>query len=268
MSPRTIALACLMLMTACGKQADADQKAPTKAAKKAPGSLPKTAVLPNSPHAAVKADVTNEAPVLVSAPGTFDLTVDGKQEHYKRIPRGQNRAVALPDQKVARVSIAGALSDEGWPNIRITLEHFRPDEAEYPQTFSSATKGEVEISARYQVSENRVYQIDHDKGADLEVTLDRYEGKNLSGSFSGKLAPTAAGLGDPIEVSGKFTVELGLRNVEPGPTAGDAKVEGDAKAGDAKAGDAKAGGDAKPAAEGADAKKPADDAAPAGSKKP
>lgn len=217
MLPRTIALSCLMLLTACGKEAPTKPEAsPTKAAE-APGKLPTKRLPPNDPHAAPSPSEDAETPLLMSAPGTFDVTVEGRLSHYRRIPVGQNRAVALPDDNVARVSVAGALNDEGFPNIRITLEDFRPDQATYPATLSSKATEGPRVSVRYQFTEKRLYKTDHDKGAEVEVKVDGYEGKTIRGSFKGKVAPTAAGLGDPIAVSGEFSVELALRNVEPGP---------------------------------------------------
>ncbi|MEM9458252.1 MAG: hypothetical protein AAGF11_29015 [Myxococcota bacterium] len=215
---RTIALTSLILLTACDKPAPADAAAapPAKAAKP-PGSLPTKRLPPDDPHAAPPPGETTEVPLL-SAPGTFDVTVEGRLSHYARIPRGQNRALVIPDKKVARVSIAGALSDDGWPNVRIILENFRPDEAKYPVTLSSTAKKGPRASVRYYLSEKQVYRVDHEKNAKAEVTLEAYEGKTLRGSFTSTLAPTAAGLGKPLPVSGKFSVELVLSGVEPGPT--------------------------------------------------
>ncbi len=243
MSLRTLVLSSVLLLPACGKgsadSAKADAKATKAAPAKAPGSMPKNRLPPGDPHAAPppgEKESPTKPPLMESAPGSFDLTVDGTLTHYQRIPTGQNRAVALDGAGVSRVTIAAAESDEGWPHIRLVLDGFRPDQAKYPLTVSSTAEDGPKVTLRYQVGERRIYQLDHDKGADVEITLEAFEGPTLRGSFEGSLAPTAAGLGDPVTVQGKFSIELGLRNVEPGPMpAGAPKTPTDAPGADAEA---------------------------------
>jgi hypothetical protein len=176
---------------------------------------------------------------MPTARGTFDLERDGKVVHFARLSPGQNRAIVLPDGKTGRVSIGASESTEGHPHMRIIIDGFRPDQAQYPITIDSkaakpetdtkaaapkktepdaAAKPSPELTVRYEVSDLRVYVLDAAKGADMQVTLEAFEGSTLRGRFEGKLAPTAAGLGDPIPVSGKFSIELGLQGVAPGPT--------------------------------------------------
>lgn len=264
MSLRTLALSSVLLLPACGKGSADSAKAEAKAtkaapAKAAPGSMPKNRLPPGDPHAAPppgEKEMPTKPPLMESASGSFDLTVDGALAHYQRIPTGQNRAVALDGAGVSRMTIAAAESDEGWPHIRLVLDGFRPDQAEYPLTLSSTAEDGPKVTLRYQVGERRIYQIDHDKGADVEITLDAFEGATIRGSFEGTLAPTAAGLGNPLPVKGKFSVELGLRNVERGPMpTGAQKAPTGEKAGAPEAG-------AEPTAgtppEGAEAKAPAE----------
>lgn len=209
---RPIALA-LLLTSACSKEAPPAPK--PEAAAQAPA--PKAVTPPTDPHAIAKAqDDKPPPPPLDPTVGTFDATIDGAMTHFLRLPRGQNRAVAVADAGIARVSIAAAEGHEGWPHFRIVLEGLKLDAVELPLTLPSDAMKDVEVSVRYQVNDNRIYT---EEGAEMKVTLDSFTGSVLRGSFEGALAPTKAGLGDPIPVSGKFEVELGLRGVSPGPSS-------------------------------------------------
>jgi hypothetical protein len=95
----------------------------------------------------------------------------------------------------------------------------KPDAAKPDAAKPDATKPAPQLSMRYEVNEHRIYVLDPAKGADVQVTLEAFEGKTLRGRFEGKLAPTAAGLGAPIPISGSFAIELGLSGVEPGASA-------------------------------------------------
>lgn len=209
---RPIALA-LLLTSACSKEAPPDPRPESGA--QAPAA-PKAAVTPpTDPHAIAKArDDDPPPPPLDPTVGTFDATIDGAMTHFLRLPRGQNRAVAVADAGIARVSIAAAEGHEGWPHFRIVLDGLKLDAVELPLTLPSDAMKDVEVSVRYQVNENRIYT---EEGAKMQVTLDSFAGSVLRGSFEGALAPTKSGLGDPIPVSGKFEVELGLRGISPGP---------------------------------------------------
>jgi hypothetical protein len=226
-SLRSIVLSSVLL-AACNPDAPTQPKAaPAEAAPveagKAPGSLPSKRLPPGDPHAEPP---PGEEPLVMgvvpAATGTFDVELGGKLVHYPRLPRGQNRAIALPDGRVGRVSLGAAEGDAGLPQVRIIIEGLRPDQAQYPVTIGAAAKHAKtgpSLSMRYEVHEHRVYEIDPAKGAEMQVTLEGFEGATLRGRFEGKLAPTAAGLGDPIAISGKFAVELGLQGVQPGPAA-------------------------------------------------
>ncbi|MEM7154424.1 MAG: hypothetical protein AAF799_16375 [Myxococcota bacterium] len=222
---RTIALASAALCVSCNgsSASSADEAAKAKPAPAATAKpRPKTPT--NDPHAIAKAmDAKPEVP-LPPTVGTFDATIDGEFTHFLRMPRGQNRAVAIPDHGVARVSVGAAVGHEGWPHIRLTFENLFLDAAEFPVTLPSKDKGlaDVSLKVRYQVSEQRVYAGD---ASTMKVTLESWVGTTLSGTFEGTLTPTAAGLGDPIPVSGKFETSLGLRGVRPGPSPDGTPVE-------------------------------------------
>lgn len=217
---RSIAL-CSVLLAACTPDAPKDapkDAAPVAAAEatpaKPPGSVPPNVLPPGDPHATpAPGDEDQEVPMAPSAPGSFDVTIEGKLVHFLRLPMAQNRAVVLPEEGVTRVSIGAAESEKDGPSFRILIEGLRPDQIEYPLTIPTDP---YTLSVRYAVNDKRIYVINPDKGAAIQLTLEGYEGKTLRGRFEGKLAPTAAGLGDPIPVSGAFAVDLGLRGVEPG----------------------------------------------------
>jgi len=213
----TIALG-LLLASACGKEAPS-KPAPAPTATPTPATARSTPAL--DPHAIAKAKDAEPMPPPVSpAIGSFDATIDGKTTHFVRLPQGQNRAIHIPDEGIARVSIAAAEEDEGSPHIRVILEGLVLDAVKFPLTLpndDAATKN-VTVSVSYRINEHRIYTAhESSAGRMFEVTLTHYVGNELHGSFEGKLAPTAAGLGDPIPVAGTFTVALGLRGVEPGP---------------------------------------------------
>ncbi len=244
---------CSSLLLACGQGSDPRPKPDAKgesATRKAlvfPSRDPKAIKAPpDDPHqvAAMKGD--EPPPLPPSAAGFFDVTIEGKLTHYTRMPRGQNRAVSLLDKGINRVTVAASETDAGLPHFRLTFERLRPDQATFPLTIpgtpSKDESAPAPASVRYQVGEKRIYTTNPDKDATVTVTLTAYEGETLKGSFEGKLAPTMAGLGEAITVSGTFAVELGRRGVEPGPTtaAGDAKAEGaDGKPSDGKSPDGK-----------------------------
>jgi hypothetical protein len=221
------------LLAACKPDAPAQSKPATAEAspakgvegsqERAPGSLAHKRLPPDDPHAMPPPGEDSPAmEVVPSAKGTLEAMIDGKPAHFMHLSPGQNRAVALPGEGVGRVSIAGSEEDSGLPHLRIIIEGVRPDQIEYPLTMTSKPEKPAKgpsLSMRYEVNENRVYVIDPAKGADMQVTLEGWEGTALRGRFEGKLAATAAGLGAPISVSGKFTTTLTLSGVEPGATA-------------------------------------------------
>ncbi len=234
MSPlRTLTLCFSLLPAACTKDGAGDPASAKAAPTKAPAHVvqvqdpPAKAAAPD-PHAMVKAredEGTPLPPLLASAPGAFDMKIGDTLTHFGRLPAGQNRAVAIDGRKIARTSIAAAETEAGWPHMRITLENLRPDRVTYPLVVPSKDHDAITVSARYQVNENRIYTGGLDPAAPFTVTLESYEGPVITGHFEGTLTPTKAGLGDPLTVSGKFEVELGLRNVEPGAPAPDGEAQ-------------------------------------------
>lgn len=221
-SLRTIVVSSVLLV-ACNPDAPppkTDAVPEAAPAAKPPGSLPEKRLPPGDPHA--EPPPGEDAPiqdVVPSAVGTLDAMIEGKPAHFVRLPPGQNRAVALPDGGIGRVSIAGSEEDTGLPHLRLILEGVRPDQAQYPITIGP--KGKVEkgphASVRYEVNEHRIYVVDPAKGAEVQVTLEGWESGTLRGRFEGKLAPTAAGLGAPIPITGKFSIQLGLQGIDPNP---------------------------------------------------
>jgi hypothetical protein len=219
-----------VLIAACGSQdaaAPAQTKAAAPAEAKPPGSMAHKRLPHDDPHAMPPPGEDSPGKEVVpSAKGTLEAMIDGKPAHFMHLSPGQNRAVALPGEGVGRVSIAGSEEDSGLPHLRIIIEGVRPDQTEYPLTITSKPEKPAKgpsLSMRYEVNENRVYVIDPAKGADMQVTLEGWEGTALRGRFEGKLAATATGLGAPISVSGNFTTTLTLSGVEPGATAAAAK---------------------------------------------
>ncbi|MCH9687954.1 MAG: hypothetical protein K0V04_41375 [Deltaproteobacteria bacterium] len=246
-SLRPLALCVLLSLVACGKDAPGGASPGSAKAKPAKAAVvPAKKAAPN-PHAAVVARESDQPlpPLVASAPGKFDLTIDGVLSHYERLPPGQNRSIALTDRDIARVTIAAAETETGTPHMRLTLENLRPDQLQYPVTLSGETKPDGDhpktVSARYQVNDNRVYVNKPGDGPPFSVTLLGYEDAKLSGTFEGTVEATKAGAGAPLSISGVFEVKLGLRNVAPNVGA-DTRPSAPGKAPEAKA----PGGEAQP----------------------
>lgn len=213
-----------VLLAACSPDAPAQsQPAAAEAAPaKPPGSLAEPRLPPGDPHAVPPPGEEPPAMAMPTTTGTLDAMIDGKPVHFVHLTPGQNRAVVLPGDAVGRVSIAGAEESSGQPHLRLLIGGVRPDQLQYPITIASKPEKDAKgpsVSIRYVVHEQRIYVIDPAKGAEATVTLEGWEGTTLRGRFEGKLAPTAAALGGPIPVSGKFAVELGVQGVQPGPSA-------------------------------------------------
>jgi hypothetical protein len=235
MSLRTLALSSVLLV-ACTQDAPPPTKptaeaAPTKAAPtKADKRLPV-----DDPHALPPPGQDEPPPpITASAKGSFEATIDGKTAHFVRLPPGQNRAVASAETGVKRVSLAASETEEGLPHLRMLIDGVRPDQLKYPLTITGKASGTTvegpSLTVRYEVNDKRIYVIDPAKDANIEMTLEGFEGSTLRGRFKGKLAPTAAGLGAPIPIAGEFAVELGLQGVQPGPAPADAPADAKADA--------------------------------------
>lgn len=229
-SLRTIVVACLPLaaLAACSPDAPPPAKPSTEATPapaSAAGPVKRERLAVDDPHALPLPgeDVSKPPPIVSSAAGKLEVMIEGQPAHLMRLPPGQNRAVWVAGSGLARVSLAASEPDTGLPHLRFLVEGVRIDQTSYPVTIRGRAKdgpiGEPSLTVRYQVSDKRLYVLDPAKDADVALTLEGFEGSTLHGRFEGKLAPTAAGLGDPIPISGKFSVELGLQGIEPAGTA-------------------------------------------------
>ncbi len=230
----------VLWLAAAGCDAKKADEPKADAAAKSP---PPAKAVPNeplhNPHETASA-MEAQKPMIRSQQGSFDLSIDGKTQHMPILPFGENAAVHFEGKK-GRITVAGT-ADSGYPNFRAEMVGWRLDQLELPITLTGNDKQIVRF--RYRASERGEYKSDDEatRRGENKVTLESYEGKILTGTFEGTVAPKTETVGDPIKVSGKFKTSLRLKGVKPSTAAeGGAQDEApDGKAHDAKAHDGKA----------------------------
>ena len=161
-------------------------------------------------------------PRRVAAPGSVDVIVSGKPQHFTFMPKGVNAAVFAEEKDVAWVRITGQATSESGPTMRIELDKLRLDRTELPATFKTSDKGKIAVTVRYELDPVKWWEAKSGKAGEAvaEVTLQSFEGRRLKGTFKGTLDPKFPELGKPIELAeGAFDVELRLNGVEEGKAA-------------------------------------------------
>ncbi len=176
-------------------------------------------------------------PMLVTTKGTVTATLNGHPKTFTTLPIGANAAVWAPGTRVARVLVGGSEGEAAFPALRIVLEGVRLDTLTLPATFTLGKKEgakpfvrsddpEVPIAAArprlvYEIEARKIWESDPDGPEVGTVTIESFEGKRISGTFSATLKPKSAAFGPPIEITdGKFDVEVRLNGIAPaGPAA-------------------------------------------------
>ncbi len=163
-------------------------------------------------------------PRRVAAPGSVDVKVSGKQQHFTFMPKGVNAAVFAEEKDVKWVRVTGQANSESGPTVRIHLDGLRLDRTELPATFKTSDegKGKVALTVRYEIDPVKWWEAKSGKPSEntAEVTLEAFEGTRLKGTFKGTLDPNNPALGKPVELAeGSFDVELRLNGVNEGKAA-------------------------------------------------
>ncbi len=171
-------------------------------------------------------------PRRVTMKGSMEADLSGRRQHFVFFPRGTNAAVHSPDTKVSWVKLEGALSDEGTPSMAFTLEPLKLDDVKLPATFvAGETKGDApKLTVVYSMGPTEQWSSDEESEKPMRITLEKFEGRRLSGTFEGILAPVAPNQSDPVKVEkGTFAIEVRLTNVERGGTDSDTPPEAEPK---------------------------------------
>ncbi|MBC8074245.1 MAG: hypothetical protein IAG13_38350, partial [Deltaproteobacteria bacterium] len=165
----------------------------------------------------------DEAVRTVAAEGSMSAAVDGVATTFTFLPFGSNVAAWSEHSGVARVVIAGAPTDRGFPMLRIVLENVRLDRLQLPASFAIGGGGKADAPRariEYMREERKSWLAEAEGPAAGTVTLEGYTGKHVRGTFSATLTPRSSAFGPPIDVTnGRFDVALRLQGVEPGPAA-------------------------------------------------
>jgi hypothetical protein len=163
-------------------------------------------------------------PRRVSSPGSLDVQIDGKHQHFVHMPKGVNAAVRFDDKDVAWIRVTGQATTESGPWVRIELRNVRLDELEFPATFTTRDKGKAKLAVRYEMDPTRYWETKSGVESDnvAELTLESFEGKKLTGTFKGTLDPADTKIAKPMPItSGKFQGELRLNGVSEKTKAAD-----------------------------------------------
>ncbi len=174
--------------------------------------------------------VPNHSPQVMSDPGKprrvsmeakMEGDFSGRRQHFTFFPKGENAAVHFEDKGTSWVRIEGALSEEGEPSLTFKLEPLRLDTLKLPATFvvGEGEKGAPVLTVDWVVGPSETWSGKGETERPMSLTLERFEGRTLRGTFEGILPPVAPNTASPVTVdNGTFAVNLRLTNVEKGPT--------------------------------------------------
>lgn len=227
---RSLLSALAVLVGACGGAASEAAPPPPKVE---PGVDLAKVEIPE--HKGV--DMTSDPkPMLVTTKGTVTATLNGHPKTFATLPVGGNAAVWTPATRMARVLVGGSESDAGFPALRIVLEGVRLDTLALPATFTLGKKADAKAFVRsddpevpvaearprllFEIEARKIWESDPEGPEVGSVTIDSFDGKRVTGTFSAKLKPRSVAFGPPLDITdGKFDVELRLNGVAPGKPA-------------------------------------------------
>ncbi|MEM6291154.1 MAG: hypothetical protein AAGA54_07805 [Myxococcota bacterium] len=173
--------------------------------------------------------VPNHSPQVMSDPGkprrvgmeaTMEADFSGRRQHFTFFPKGENAAVYFEDKGTAWVRIEGALSEEGEPALTFKLDDLRLDTLKFPATFTvgEAKKKAPTLAVEWEIGPAESWSTAGTSERPMTLTLERFEGRTLHGTFDGVLPPRAPNTAAPIVIeNGTFAVNLRLTNVKKGP---------------------------------------------------
>jgi hypothetical protein len=205
---------------------------------------------PHDPHGGNVGSM--EAPKLQSrtAPGKFDIRIDGDRKPLAHLPYVSNAATWVPRGQFGRLSLAAAETDRSEPILSIVLLGPRLDELKFPKTFEAEpAPGEMKgpsLRVTWRVHDKRIYKsfFEDDLG-DAKLTVTSFADGKVRGEIEATVKLANPDLGPPLKVDGTFEVDVRLAGIEPNPTPGGkpkdrraaaaARAKAKAKTDDAKA---------------------------------
>jgi hypothetical protein len=175
-------------------------------------------------------------PKLVTTKGSLRATLNGHAKEFATLPIGGNAAIWAPSTRVARVLVGGSETESGFPALRLVLEGVRLDTLALPATFSlgkppgtkahvRSTDPQVPIAEPrprlvYEIEARKIWETDPEGPVVGTITLESFDGKRLTGSFSANVKPRSVAFGPPITIeNGRFEIDLRLNGVAPGKPA-------------------------------------------------
>jgi len=175
-------------------------------------------------------------PQLVTTKGSLRATLNGHATHFDSLPVGGNAAIWAPTTRVARVVVGGSEGDSGFPALRLVLEGVRLDTLTLPATFSLGKAPGTKTFVRspdpevpvaeprprlmYEIEARKIWETDPEGPVVGTITLESFDGKRLTGSFSANVKPRSVAFGPPITIEdGHFEIDLRLNGVAPGKPA-------------------------------------------------
>lgn len=213
---RVVMLLVLVAPATGGCKDEAPTPAPRKVKKKvdtdripAPNHSPEVLTDPGKPR-------------RVTMKGSMEADLSGRRQHFEFFPRGNNAAVHSAETKVSWLKLEGALSEEGTPSLSFSLDPLKLDDVKLPATFvAGETKdGEPKLTVVYEMGPAEQWSSDREGERPMRITLEKFEGRRLSGTFEGILPAVPPNQSDPVNVEkGTFSIEVRLTNIERGEVA-------------------------------------------------
>ena len=207
---------CLLVLIACLGCKTEEQTPPPKQVKK--GVDVKKIPVPE--HSPKKMTEPPPEPKRLDTKGRIDATIAGKAVHLNYMSPASNAAVYAEQTGVAFVKVRAKEDATSPVSLSIHLEHLRLDTTKLPATFTTGkkSKGKIQLKVKYEIGTGKWWGAETGGQSDhaVEVTLEKFEGKTLSGTVKGKLEPRTPDMGEPLDVEGKWSVDLRLNGVPEG----------------------------------------------------
>ena len=207
---------CIGLMASLGLSTGGCGDAP--ASSSATDPAPQVAANGAVPSAAKAPVVAERVPVhdfdagpgpanLRTMSGTVAVTVDGDAMTFGHLPYGANAVVLASTKGVSRVTVTAHASAGQFPRVQLYMSGVRLDGLKLPTTLVSERSKSRTIELRLHRSSQAEYISEPGQAT---IVLETFDGKRLSGSFEGTLAPK--GEGAPARLAnGKFEVDVRVR---------------------------------------------------------
>lgn len=186
----------------------------------------------NVPEHSAADMAARDAPHVATTTGTLQATLNGHRQTFDTLTIGANAAIWASSTRVARVLVGGSQGTGSFPALRIVLEGVRLDTLTLPARFPLGTpagakpvvvpddpqlpRGAPRPRLVYEIEARKIWESDPDGPVVGEVTIAKFDGKRIEGTFSAKLQPRSSAFGPPIDITdGTFAIDLRLNGVLP-----------------------------------------------------